>query len=81
MRKFMNELIAIKSSLLELPAESTDEGVALFISAAFNAEEDWLCYSEPDAHTLQPQMALGAERPYSLSDVELVAPADSHRQG
>ena len=37
------------------------------------AGDDWLCYDEPDAHTLQLQLALGLEHPYSLSDVESAA--------
>ena len=73
-RRFVDELSAIKSAM---PEGSTDEGTAMFNSADPNdhldLNEDWLCYNEPDAHTLQLQIALGIERPHSLSDVESAA--------
>ena len=40
MRKFINELIAIEDFLPAQPAESADDGVALFNSAALSADED-----------------------------------------
>ena len=53
-RRFVDELSAIKTAL---PEESLDAGTALFYSADSNGHpelgKDWLCYNEPDAHTLQ----------------------------
>lgn len=72
--RFVEELKTMKAAL---PNESTDGGTALFDNAVPNdqlrAGDDWLCYDEPDAHTLQLQLALGLEHPYSLSDVESAA--------
>ena len=57
MHKFIDELWEIKAFLPEQPVESAKEGVALFSSAALSADEPCFGYGEPDAHTLQLQMA------------------------
>ena len=67
----------LKLTEAALPEESTDERATSLSDAVLREPtcegSDWACSGEPDAHTLQLQIALGVEYPYSLSDVESAA--------
>ena len=72
-RRFIDELQEASTELNKPAEASRQEGVALLSSAALGKDEPSYGCTEPDAHTLQLQTALGLERPYSLSDVEPLA--------